>query len=196
MDLRVLYRRTSSPEGIVSLKGFTPISKRVVAVCYGSGKSEISSNFIDYPPRRFARILRQSFQRNRLLCGVFVQIRQIQNQFQHPVALIRLWLIRVFFQILHRRQSVRKQPVNVLRIQPLSRAATRHRLIRAHKRFVQKMIQAHVPFRQGKRHRFRTSETVAIVRRSHVRLLSFSRDAQRNLSNPGAKIPLTLPRFP
>ena len=73
---------------------------------------------------------------------VFVEVRQNQQQFEHPVALTRIGHSRAFFEVFHNRQRICKQPFQVARIHGAALAAAIERVVSAQERFVEKMIEA------------------------------------------------------
>ncbi|MGA8036578.1 MAG: hypothetical protein WA823_05120 [Candidatus Acidiferrales bacterium] len=72
--------------------------------------------------------------------GVFVQIREAQHEFKHPVTLLHIRLIRASFELLHRRERIGEQPLQIFRAQGLTALAVHKRLFGAHGRFVQKVV--------------------------------------------------------
>ena len=86
-----------------------------------------------------------------MMCDVLVQIREDQQQFEHPITLFRLRLVGALFQIFHRRERIGEQPFQAVFGQWGPFTATLESLIGAHERFVEKMIQAE--FRAGERRR-------------------------------------------
>src|SRR5215469_17936087 len=78
------------------------------------------------------------------MSGVFVNIRQTEQQFQHAVAVFRLGVPRAFFQINDNRERVGQKALKSFRIDGISLTAPRHGLVRAAKCFFQKVSQAHL----------------------------------------------------
>lgn len=80
---------------------------------------------------------------------VLVEVRQNQQQFEHPIALIGIGLGGSFFKIFHNGQRVRKQPFQVARIHGAALAAAIEGVVGAEKCFVKKMVQAQLLGSQG-----------------------------------------------
>ena len=76
-----------------------------------------------------------------MMGDVFVEVRQNQQQLEHPVALIRIRLGGAFFEIFHNRQRIRKQPFQVARIHGAALAAAIEGAIGPQERFVKKVIE-------------------------------------------------------
>jgi hypothetical protein len=73
--------------------------------------------------------------------GVLVQIREAQHKFEHTVALIGVRFIGVGFELLHRRERVGEEPLQILGAQRFAALAVRERLLGANRGFIEKMIQ-------------------------------------------------------
>jgi hypothetical protein len=121
------------------------------------------------PPR--APGLRRSIELYGMVRHVFVKVGEHQQEFEHPVTVLRLGIAGLLFEILHDRQSVRQEPLNVRWIHGLPFAAAVKSPIGAEKCVVQKMFEAELFVRQSRRDRTRTPRSPATCnpRRVHVK---------------------------
>jgi hypothetical protein len=87
---------------------------------------------------------------------VLVKVRKDQQEFEHPVSLLRVWLARAHFEILDDRQGIGKQPFQAFRVAGNSTMAAVERLIGPLESFIQKMIQAKLFAGERRRDRSRT----------------------------------------
>jgi len=77
-----------------------------------------------------------------MVCHVFVQVCQNQQEFEHAVPLVRIGLGGAFFEILYHGERVREQPLDVSWAHRLPFAAPAEHQIRSKERFVEKVIEA------------------------------------------------------
>jgi Viral BACON domain len=119
--------------------------------------------------RRERRGLRRSIQLYGMVRHVLVKVGEHQQEFQHPVAMLRLGIAGFLFEILHDSQRVGQKPLNVRRIHGPPLAAAVKGSIGAEKRVVQKMFEAQLFVRQSRRDRTRTPRSPATcnARRVH-----------------------------
>lgn len=73
---------------------------------------------------------------------VFVEIRENQQQLEHPLPLLGVWIGRLFLEILDDSQSIREKPFEVPRIHGVPLPATSKGVIRADKCLIEEMIEA------------------------------------------------------
>lgn len=73
---------------------------------------------------------------------VFVHVRKNQEQFEHAVPLFGLRLVGAFLQIRDHGQCIREEQFEAVRIDRAPFTAAAQRFIRAHKSFIDKMVQA------------------------------------------------------
>jgi hypothetical protein len=73
---------------------------------------------------------------------VLVQIGEQQQELEHAVALLGLWIAGFFLEIFHDRQRVREQPFDIGGVHGPPFAASAEGLVGAAKRVVEKMIEA------------------------------------------------------
>jgi len=83
-------------------------------------------------------------QRNGVVRGILVQIRQTQQKLQHAVALLGFRLRRAFLKVRDDRQGVGQQPFDDLGIDRAALAESLHDLIAAKKSLVEKMVEAYL----------------------------------------------------
>src|ERR1700690_4302901 len=83
-------------------------------------------------------------QRNGVVRGILVQIRQAQQKLQHAFALLGVRLRRAFLKVRDDRKGVREQPFDDLGIDRAALAESLHDLIAAKKGLVEKMIEAYL----------------------------------------------------
>ena len=95
---------------------------------------------------------------------VFVEVREDQKQLEHAVALLGIGLARVRFEILYDGERVRQKPFQIARTHRASLAGAIEGVIRAKKRFVEKMIEAELFGRQRGRNGIRTPSPAATSR--------------------------------
>ena len=79
---------------------------------------------------------------HRMVGDVFVEVRQNQQQFEHPVALTGIGHGGAFFEVFHNRQRICKQPFQIARIHGAALAAAIEGVVSAQECFVEKMIEA------------------------------------------------------
>jgi hypothetical protein len=77
-----------------------------------------------------------------MACGEFVKIRYVKQQVEHTFSLIWVWVVRAFLQIIYHGERVGQQPIHALGIDWSALIPTLKRLVRANKRFIEKMIEA------------------------------------------------------
>jgi hypothetical protein len=73
---------------------------------------------------------------------VFLEIREDQKQLKHSVALLRIRLVRSFFEVFDDRERIRKQPLEAARIHRFPAAEVLQSAIRSNERFVEKVVEA------------------------------------------------------
>jgi hypothetical protein len=74
--------------------------------------------------------------------GEFVKIRDVKQQVEHTFSLIWVWIVRAFLQIIYHGEGVGQQPIHALGIDWSPLIPTLKRLVRANKRFIEKMVEA------------------------------------------------------
>lgn len=95
---------------------------------------------------------------------VFVQIREDQQQFEHPVALLGIRILRAFFEIFHNCERISQKPLKAFRINRDASAAAIERLIRALERFVHEMVETKLLAGERLRNRLGTLGPLASYR--------------------------------
>jgi hypothetical protein len=80
-------------------------------------------------------------QANRMVRDVFVKICEDQQQFEHPVPLLGIWLAGSSLEVLDDRQGIRQQPFNVRALQRTPLPASAEGMVGAQKRLVEKMVE-------------------------------------------------------
>jgi len=100
--------------------------------------------------------LRRPVETYGMVRDVLMKVGELQQQFEHPVPVLRLGIARFLFEVLDDRESVGKQPFDIRGIHLAPLAAAAERLVRAKKRVVQKMLEAKLLVREGRWNRIRT----------------------------------------
>jgi hypothetical protein len=72
---------------------------------------------------------------------ILVEVRQNQQQLEHPVTLIRIGLCGAFFQIFHDHQSIGEEPFKIALVHGAALAAVIEGKVSAQKSFLKKMIE-------------------------------------------------------
>ena len=86
--------------------------------------------------------LRRPVEPYRMVRHIFVKVGEHQQKFEHPVAVLRLRIACLFFEVLDDRERVRQEPFDIRGIHGAPLAAAAEGLIGAEKCVVQKMFQA------------------------------------------------------
>jgi hypothetical protein len=94
-------------------------------------------------------------QANRMVRHVFVEICEDQQQFEHAVPLLGIWLACSGLEVLDDRQGIRQQPFNVSALQGTPLPASAEGVVGAQKRLVKKMVETQLLARQGSGDRVR-----------------------------------------
>jgi hypothetical protein len=84
---------------------------------------------------------------------VFVEIRENQQQFEHPLPLLGVWISCFFLEVLDDGQRIREQPLEIFRVHGMALAATSKGMVGADKCLVKKMVEAQVLRRKSGRDR-------------------------------------------
>jgi uncharacterized protein with NAD-binding domain and iron-sulfur cluster len=108
---------------------------------------------------------------SRRVRGYFMKVRYDQQQFQHPVTLLRICAVRMLFEIVDHRQRVRQQPLKITLIQGTPFVATTECVACAKQRLVEKVVEAKLLAHQSGRNRVSTSGPLAIRLKSGIHRL-------------------------
>jgi hypothetical protein len=83
-----------------------------------------------------------SLDAHRMMRHVFLQVRKDQKKFEHAVALVRVRLVRAFFEIFNHGERIRKQPFEAAGIDRFTPTEILQSAIGSNERLVEKMIEA------------------------------------------------------
>ena len=89
----------------------------------------------------------------RMVRDVFVEIRENQQQFEHALPLLGVWIGCLLLEVLDDGQRIRKEPFEIPRVYRLALAATGEGVVGADKCLIEKMIEAQVLRRESGRDR-------------------------------------------
>jgi hypothetical protein len=73
---------------------------------------------------------------------VFVEIGEAEQEFEHAIPFLGIWLDGSFFEIRHDREGIREKLLDDLRVNGVALAAALHHFAGAVKRFVEEMVEA------------------------------------------------------
>lgn len=98
---------------------------------------------------------RRALQLHRMVRHIFVEIGEDQQEFEHAVALKGTRRLRSVFQVVDDHQRVGEQPFECPRVDRVPGAAVLESSIRAHKSFVEEVVEAKLFSQQRARNRIR-----------------------------------------
>jgi hypothetical protein len=82
---------------------------------------------------------------------VFVEICETQQQFEHALPLLRVWIGCLFLEVLDNGQRIREQPFEIFSVHGMALAAMSESVVGADKCLIEKMIEAQVLRRESGR---------------------------------------------
>jgi hypothetical protein len=92
---------------------------------------------------------------------VFLQVREDQEKFEHAVPLVRIWLVRAFFEILDHGEGIGKKPFEVVGSDRFTPAEILQSAVGPNERLIEKMIEAELLGNQPYRNRAGTPRPAA-----------------------------------
>jgi len=91
-----------------------------------------------------------------MVSHILVKVGEHQQQFEHPVPVLRLRIARFLFQVLDDCERVGEEPFDIRGIHRAPLAAAAESLVGAKKGVVQKMLEAELLVRESCWNRIRT----------------------------------------
>ncbi len=98
----------------------------------------------------------EAFDADGMVRDVFVQVRENEKEFEHTIALLRIWFTCAFFQVFHDRQGVSEEPFEAFRVHWAAGATALKGLVSANECFVEEMVEAELLAGKGPRNRLGT----------------------------------------
>jgi hypothetical protein len=87
---------------------------------------------------------------------IFMKVSELEKQFEHPVAVLRLGIACFLFEVLDDCERVREEPLDIRGVHRATFAAAAKSLVRAKECVVQKMLEAKLLGRKSRWNRIRT----------------------------------------
>ena len=96
-----------------------------------------------------------------MVSGVFVEIGEAKQEFEHAIPFLGIWLDGSFFEIRHDREGIREKLLDDLRVNGVALAAALHHLTGAVKRLVEEMVETNLLAGEAGRNDVRTGGSAA-----------------------------------